>query len=271
MTRKIILKFAFLLFPALAFAQSNSQQIVEARLKLPQKNTLAETIVQIGESFAGLPYTASTLEFASEQLVCNLNEFDCYTFVENVLAISLTKLSKDKTYENYRRTLQSLRYRNGEINGYASRIHYFFDWAKHAEANGLVQDMSPEIGQKVTKKINFMSTHRQFYPAFATDDKVWNEIKMMESNLSGHELFEIPKAKFAANESQIRTGDIIAFTSTVPGLDVNHEGFAVWKNGKLYLMHASLDFKKVIVSTETMGEYLNRIKKHAGVMVLRPI
>jgi hypothetical protein len=55
----------------------------------------------------------------------------------------------------------------------------------------------------------------------------------------------------------------------VAGLDVNHEGFAIWQNGKLKLMHASLEQKKVIISDETLLEYMNRIKKHSGVMVLR--
>jgi hypothetical protein len=58
-------------------------------------------------------------------------------------------------------------------------------------------------------------------------------------------------------------------TSNVDGLDFNHEGFAIQKNGRVYLLHASYEQKKVIISTELLVDYLNRINKHSGISVLR--
>ncbi|OYU65044.1 MAG: hypothetical protein CFE22_15610, partial [Cytophagaceae bacterium BCCC1] len=137
------------------------------------------------------------------------------------------------------------------------------------EKNRYLKDLSPILGVKMDKQINFMSQHRNLYPSFAKDDKVLEEIVLMEKNLAKKAIYHIKKEDFSTYEPAIKTGDIIAFTSTVAGLDVNHEGFAIRKNGKLYLMHASIEKKKVIISEETLQQYLMRIKKHAGVMVLR--
>ncbi|MCP9768703.1 DUF1460 domain-containing protein [Lacihabitans sp. LS3-19] len=257
-----------LLFNANLFAQFQPS-LIEAKLKLPPKSNIGETLIQIGETFLGLPYEGGTLEGPEEKLVCKLDAFDCYTFVENVMAISLVKRSNDATSDNYQKILQNLRYRNGVINGYASRIHYFSDWAKNAEKNKYLQDLSPILGVKMDKKIDFMSKHRNLYPAFAKDEKTLAEIIKMEENLAKKQLYYIKKEDFQTYESAIKDGDIIAFTSTIAGLDVNHEGFAVWKNGKLHFMHASLEKKKIIVSDETLYQYLMRIKKDSGVMVLR--
>ena len=265
-------RILFLAFFCLIYSGINAQfnkKAIEDKLRLPQKENIGETILQIGETFLGLPYEGGSLEGPEEKLVCKLDAFDCYTFVENVMAISMAKHSSKPTFDNYLNILQDLRYRNGNIDGYASRIHYFTDWAKTAEKNNYLKDLSPILGVKMDKQINFMSQHRNLYPSFAKDDKILGEIVLMEKNLANKTLFHIKKEDFAAHESAIKTGDIVAFTSTVAGLDVNHEGFAVKKNGKLYLMHASIEKKKVIVSEETIQQYLNRIKKHAGVMMLR--
>jgi hypothetical protein len=265
---------AFFLFVFVCIFGTNlsaqfNQKLVEEKLKLPLKASIDETILQIGQTFLGLPYEGGTLEGPVEKLICKLDAFDCYTFVENVMAISLAKHSKQPTFENYMRILQDLRYRNSKIDGYGSRIHYFTDWAKTAETNHYLKDLSPILGVKMDNPINFMSQHRNLYPSFAKDDKILADIVLMEKNLAKKVIYHIKKEDFSTYEPAIKTGDIIAFTSTVPGLDVNHEGFAVRKNGKLYLMHASIEKKKVIISEETLQQYLMRIKKHAGVMVLR--
>jgi hypothetical protein len=259
----------FFFFLALSSIAQFNQKLVEAKLKLPPKANIDETILQIGQTFLGLPYEGGTLEGPEEKLICKLDAFDCYTFVENVLAISLTKHSEQPTFDNYMRILQNLRYRNSKIDGYGSRIHYFTDWAKTAEKNNYLKDLSPILGVKMDKTINFMSQHRNLYSSFAKDDKVLSDIVLMETNLAKKAIYHIKKEDYSTYEPAIKTGDIIAFTSTVTGLDVNHEGFAIRKNGKLYLMHASIEKKKVIISEETLQQYLMRIKKHAGVMLLR--
>lgn len=239
-------------------------------LSTPAKGKLNETMLNVAEQFLGKPYVAATLEKTPEALVINLEEFDCFTLVENVLALSLAKHNPEAGLDAYREYLQLLRYRDGVIDGYASRMHYFTDWALQAVENGILVNITEEVGEEQEKTINFMSANRKLYPALATDDQALAEIIQTEKILNESPLYYVPKAKFSAVEGQIEDGDIIAFTSVIKGLDVNHEGIAVRKGGKLHLLHASLDEKKVIISKETLPQYLEKIKKHSGVMIFRP-
>ncbi|MBK6977291.1 MAG: DUF1460 domain-containing protein [Cytophagaceae bacterium] len=254
------------LFNPRIFSQSFTPEEI---LKQPSKGTVAQDIIDISQNFLGTPYLAGTLEGPEEKLVCKLDGFDCYTLVENVLALALTKKSGQKTEENYMKMLQKLRYRNGKIDGYTSRIHYFFEWAKQAERYGYLQDLSPIFGVKLNKKIDFMSQNSKLYPALSSAENIL-KLTVVEQNISKIPFYYVPKDNFSNYVSLIKDGDIVAFTSTVAGLDVNHEGFAVWQNGKLKLLHASLEKKKVIISEETLNQYLQRVKKHSGVLILRP-
>ena len=52
--------------------------------------TPAETAVNIGKRFLGVPYVPHTLDQnPTEQLVVTTREFDCTTYLETVLALSL--------------------------------------------------------------------------------------------------------------------------------------------------------------------------------------
>jgi Protein of unknown function (DUF1460) len=220
----------------------------------------------------GQPYKAATLEGnAQEQLVCNLRNFDCSTFVESVTAMTLVKYGENPSYEKYNTQLKNLRYRAGEINGYASRLHYFREWLMQTETNQVGQDITKNIGGiKQKKSINFMTYNRELYPKLK-DETAYLQIKNNQKIINEHDFYYIPKWKLEKIEieNQIKDGDIIAITSNVEGLDYNHEGFAIRQNGRLHLLHASYEQKKVIISTEPLIDYLNRINKHSGISVFR--
>jgi hypothetical protein len=96
-------------------------------LKDHQNLSTAELVVLAGKSFLATPYVAHTLETEKEQLVINLRELDCTTYAENCLAIARTVKSKEITFEKFAKELTKIRYRNGVINEYPSRVHYFSD------------------------------------------------------------------------------------------------------------------------------------------------
>ena len=77
-------------------------------------------------SFINTPYGVKTLDMNNEeQLVLNTDEVDCVTLVENVLAMSLAEDSQTMAVneQDFTRWLTKIRYRNGVINGYTSRLH----------------------------------------------------------------------------------------------------------------------------------------------------
>lgn len=271
MLLKNILSLFFIVFSFnITVAQSADETIFLQKMKLAKGETKAQTAITIAKSFIGKPYKAGTLEGNSkEQLVCNLRDFDCSTFVENVIAMSLINHAGSPTFEKYKNQLTELRYRNGIVQGYASRLHYFKEWIIQAEQNDVLQDITSKIGGiKQKKNLNFMTSNRELYPNLK-DETSYLAIKEYQKKINEFDFYYIPKWKIEKVESQIQDGDIIAITSNVDGLDFNHEGFAIRQNGRVYLLHASYEQKKVIISKELLVDYLNRIHKHSGISVLR--
>jgi hypothetical protein len=241
---------------------------------------IGEAIGRLGATFVGTTYTPGTLEQPGpERLVINLRELDCVTFVESVLALTwlirnegaeiLAQQGRAKRrFEHY---LTSLRYREGELDGYPSRLHYFSEWLADNEAKGLLTIRTRDLGGVPdAEPIDFMSTHRGSYAALA-DSTFFEEIRRAEQRLNarGPRIF-IPKAQIAARASEIRTGDVIAATSTVKGLDIAHTGFALWQNGQLHLMHAPLVGKNVEISELPLAQRIQGISGQDGIMVATP-
>ena len=232
-----------------------------------------KTIVAVGKTFIGIPYVAKTLEIGeTESLVINLQGLDCTTYVENVLAFSLLLEAGKADFESFIKVLETIRYKNGKLDGYASRLHYFSEWIANNELKGVLKDITSEIGgTEITKEINFMSSHRDLYP-FLKDDTNFEKIKASENYLNNQAICILPQDQIAANEHLIQTGDIIALTTSIKGLDITHTGIATReKDGRIHLMHASTGSNKVEVSALPLAEYLKKIKKNTGIMVSRPL
>lgn len=258
------------IFSLSIYSQNKDEAIFIEKNKIELGATPSKSVLEIALSFLKTPYVASTLEInETEQLVCNLQELDCFTFDENVLALYLTKKANSNTYSDFQEHLTQLRYRNNKIDGYASRLHYFTEWVRQAEKNGWIKDITLEIGGEITsKEVHFMSENQKLYPKI-TDEKTLKTIIENEKKINKKPLSQIDKTKVAAMESQIKEGDFIAMTSTIKNLDCNHVGMAILVNGRIHLLHASSSLKKVVISEKPLADYLQGNKKDAGIMVLR--
>lgn len=257
-----------LLIASVSSAQ-NSEALFDQRMKLPVTGNLPTQMLRMSESFLGLPYIASSLEGnPTETLVCKLDGLDCTTLVESAMALAIAKES-DPTYQNYRNELTKIRYRNGAINGYASRLHYVLDWMYENEQNDRLTVITKEIGGvPFIKQINFMSNHANLYPSLNSTE-VWNSIKKQEEKINQRKHYYIPKQDIAKMEPLLKNGDIIAFTSSVEGLDCNHMGVITKIGNRAYLLHASYTEKKVILSKIPLAEYTASVPKHTGILVAR--
>jgi hypothetical protein len=237
------------------------------------ESEFGKTIVAIGKTFTGIPYVAKTLEIGeTESLVINLQGLDCTTYVENVLAFSTLLRDGKSDLDSFTKILETIRYKNGSLDGYASRLHYFSEWIANNESKGLLKDITSEIGgTEIKKDINFMSEHRDLYP-FLKDDSNFEKIKASENYLNNQSICVLPQDQIAANEHLIQTGDIIALTTSIRGLDITHTGIATReKDGRIHLLHASTGSMEVEVSKLPLAEYLKKIKNNTGIMVARPI
>lgn len=226
--------------------------------------------------FLGVPYVAHTLEINDdEQLVVNTRQLDCTTLVETVTALTLCAYRNLYSWHDYLNALVSMRYRNGIIEDYTSRIHYFTEWITSNTKTGIVteiQEPDPPFSAVQQVSVNFMSTHPDSYKALRQHPEYIGRICQMEQQVSNQRFRYIPKSAtrdYAVLRKAVADGDIIAITCRKKGLDIAHLGFAVWKNGRLHLLNASQLHGKVVEEPKTLYDYLQEHPTHTGIRIIR--
>ena len=274
----IFLLLIFLCSCAFTHAQKNADSLAfcdfrdyAIKEKITEKKT-GERIMAIANFFLEKPYVASTLETdGPERLQINLQELDCTTFVETVLALHNVLKEINPDFDAYKRILTSIRYRNGIINGYPSRLHYTTDWLLDNQRKGYINLVLLNCSSDTLNlNLNFMSTHPQYYPALKNTPAYIEEMFKIENLLNQQIINYIPKEKLTDKSSNIHTGDIIAITTSMKGLDFSHLGFAFRNHDTVYLLHASSISKKIKISTQSLKEYLLAINKDTGIVIARP-
>jgi len=259
--------------PKIIVTEKDKSLLQEKLDKFAQNSNLSvgELVLKVGNDFMGTPYVANTLDRTlDEYLVVNLRELDCTTFVENCLAIALTIKSGNSTFERFTSELEKIRYRNGELNGYVSRLHYFGEWILNNSEKGIVEDMSSKIGgAKCPIVLNFMSTHPESYPQLKANPALVQQIRQIEIKVSAEPFFFIPKEKIESREKEILDGDIVALVTKIKGMDVSHVGVLFKNNGRVFLLHASLSGGKVGTTKVPLSDYLKDSKNTTGIFVVR--
>jgi len=273
------------LFIGIGFPVANAQEIIctlqnkalcEQKLEgikgtAWQAMATGEIAAKAGKLFMNTPYVANTLEIngSNEKLIVNLGELDCTTFLENAIVLSRLVQKQAFLFENFTKELEHLRYRDGHLETYASRLHYFTEWIANNEVKGIIEDVTQKIGgAPYDKPIDFMSNHRKSYPALA-DDIYYADIQKREEKLNQQKRYFIPQEKIESLEKNIEEGDLIAITTSIKGLDVSHVGLATWENNRLHLLHASSSLKKVVVSEKPLADYILGNKTQSGIIVAR--
>ncbi len=245
----------------------DSVLFVEKQKISPAETSIPLRTLAIARSFLGTPYVHGTLDRSGEEhLTLNLRQLDCWTFVENSLAIAQTGQGDFTAYQSH---LQQLRYWGGDVDGYGSRIHYFTGWLLQAEKTGVLDDLTKEMGGIVyRKKIGYISARPGKFPKVQQPGTL-RDVQAAEKRINAHAWFYIPKNRIAKMEHLIREGDIVSLTSAKADLDIAHQGFAVKINGRIHLMHASSLSGRVIISKQPLPAYVISQRGQTGIMVAR--
>ena len=165
-----------------------------------------------------------------------------------------------------------MRYRGGIRRGYASRLHYFSEWIADGQRRGLMRDLGPELGGiEDGRPLRFMTAHRASYPALA-DPSVFRSIQAIERGLDAPPRRVVPTARIPQVADRINTGDVLAFATSIPGLDVSHAALAHRDaGGTLRVLHAPLSGGAVEITRVTLPEYVAAIGRATGIMIARPL
>lgn len=256
-------------------AQSDSARVVNL-LKRGRTEGTAPLHLWYARQLIGTPYVGQTLEVnKKEQLVVNLRQLDCTTFVETAIALALTHRQGSLRFEDYRRNLTRIRYRDGHLNGYPSRNHYFTQWIASNERQGIVSErkLPAAISRTQVIDIHYMSRNPHLYPMLRGDSLAQVEIRKYEKEYEGRQVRYVPLAQLDKSPSSdlgvIQDGDILAIVTRKDGLDTSHIGFALWgKDNRLHLLNASQIHKKVVLEPMTLFQYMKKHPSQLGIRVI---
>lgn len=240
--------------------------------KIFQNNEIASGNNEIAAGKNGEPAKNNDgLNGGDEMLTVNIDEVDCTTLIDYVAALALTGGEHRTSWRDFVYNLQRMRYRNGEVKGYPSRLHYISDWIVDNAHRGNLEEVTNrcDLATYEVKSLNFMSANRNLYPALA-DSANFAGIKEAESGYRNHR-YPIIKTQRVGNAAKnfLRTGDIVALCTTKKGLDVSHMGILFIDEKKVpYLLHASSKAGKVILDATPLEQYLTK-NRLAGIRVIR--
>lgn len=259
------------------YSTADSALVVKLLTEAETQRKEEHPIIYFGKKFLGIPYVGHTLENGDkEHLIVNLHELDCTTFVETLTALSLCDKSNKRTFADYCMALSKVRFRNGRMTDYTSRLHYFTWWAEDNESLGIVKEIVAETAPFTavqTINIHYMSAHPTLYKHLKNNPEFVSKIKNHEDESNGKKYRYIPKGNLSWGKDSslgiVEDGDIVAMLTDSDSLDTRHIGVAFWQNGKLHLMHASSLYKKVVMSRETFYDYEKKQSKHTGIRVFR--
>jgi hypothetical protein len=116
-----------------------------------------------------------------------------------------------------------------------------------------------------------MSKHVDSYPILKRIPAYIPVISGHEAMITSRMTWFIPENRLAVVENKLKDGDILGITTNIEGMDISHVVLAVRLSGRIRFIHASSREKKVVISEETLEEYLMNSKMASGIMVARPL
>lgn len=257
------------------YQKSDSIKVVHL-LETARKAHKNNYMVYFARQLKGVPYVAQTLEVnKTEKLIVNLRQLDCTTYVENVCALTLCMKQGKYSFDAFCRNLQALRYKDGILDGYTSRLHYFTQWIENNTQMGFVKETQMEkapFNATQVININYMSTNTEKYPMLKGKDSLIAIISSQEKEVNGRVYRYITKAGIYNNQATrnaIHDGDIIAILTSKKGLDTSHIGIAIWHKNGLHLLNASQIHKKVVEEPMTLRQYMMKHPSQTGIRVIK--
>lgn len=209
-------------------------------------------IAFLSRHFIDTPYMESTLVGGPEipeKLVVNLTGLDCFTFIDYIEAMRLSR-----SFREFMERLRAVRYRDG-IVAYKNRNHFFTDWREFNRP--FIKDVTQAVGGNRTRKIK----------------KILNLKPDGTLFLSGIEPLArmvdyIPSSSFDSSVAgALKSGDYVGIYTDSDGIDVSHVGIIIRKINGTFMRHASSAPACRKVTEQFFHDYL---KEKPGAVIFRP-
>ena len=249
---------------------ADSRQKAMAAIDATAWDPMYRALLRLARLSLGYPYKAFSLDDGEkEQLLIDLTQFDCFLFVEQLLALANSREVEtlNEGVERFADHVRRLRYVNGEVD-YCRRQHYFTRWAEAAERNGYVVNLTPFLPGATSRTVplNFMSTHTASYKPMKLE-RNRQCISELEKDLVVKQSY-IPLAALPEVLPSLRTGDIFALVTRIAGLDVTHVGFLEVTDGEVDAIHAAEGAG--VIRSKNLAAYAAKVPEVIGVAIYRP-
>lgn len=248
-----------------------------AKLKQLQQQALEHPnigtrVAFLSRAFINTPYGFSPLGEASppdKDPRFRHDLFDCTTFVETMVALSL-----GQNLQQSQQILDAIRYQRGQVS-FVTRKHFpMSQWVPMNIEDGFFVDITRQVGGQdttvATKVLNQQVWQRR-------RDKFLSELAPEQIPNGTFSLPIIPIHKAVDKVDRIPDGTIITIVRedfrSIP-IRVSHQGLLVKKRGKMYMRHAISKGLDRVVDEELRG-YLTRIGRYGkwpvtGIHLLQP-
>lgn len=223
---------------------SRSRQRVEQLISKTTSNGSAGNRIEVlSREFLGLPYKTNPLIGSAgtpEIFTVSLDSFDCVTYMETVLAMSLAR-----SVDDFTEWLRKIRYEGGRVDWHR-RNHYMTAWIRNNRKLGAVRPLAANVKHVEKQRV----------------------LDMVPGLPPRETQFQcVPKPSIRKLKPAFQTGDLVFFASTRKHLDVFHCGIIVRDGERLLLRHASRSQKGVV---EQDFEQFLKNNRMAGIIVARP-
>ena len=250
----------------IALALLTLSLISSAPLRANAARSTADRVLENGESLLGVPYVAAPfgegpLGRYDRNPLSRLDAFDCTTFVETVTALSISNST-----DEFQKTLNRIRYKDGDVS-FVARNHFTdLDWIPNNVRAGYYRDVTDSMAPGRTLVARAMIDKRAWYakmppsriqiPGISEGERAKLLVELHAEGAAftpeeaavpyipltalfgpgGGEIFDrIPSGSVV---DIVRPNwDLVASIGT--HLNISHQGFAVRKDGVLYFLEAS--------------------------------
>jgi hypothetical protein len=257
--------------PNLPLYNGETRPIAAQAIDDTAQTPMNQALVGLARRFRGSAYAAFPLDRQpTERLLLDLQHFDQVRFVEQLLALVNSRQMSTRTeaVDRFSDHVRQLRYNDGQV-AYCRRHHYFSRWAQAAERQGYLVNLTPFLPgvHQRRRALTFMSSHPgTFQPMQQSANR--DCITILEKSLVVEQAY-VPLKGLAPVRPSLRSGDIVALVSQVPGLDISQVGLLEVKGNEISVIHAAAG--PGITRSQDLAPYAEAQPGVIGLAFYRPV
>ena len=235
-------------------------------------STLNQALIGLARRSLGRPSSGAPLDQQpTERLRLDLMHLDGLRFLEQLLALVNSRQVKTRTeaVDRFSDHVRQLRYEGGEV-AYCRRHHYFSRWGQAAERQGYLVNLTPFLpgAQQRRRPLTFLSSHPERHrPMRQPANRIC--ITALEKTLAVDQAY-VPLAGLSAVLPSLRSGDIVAFVTRRPGLDVSDTGMVDVNGRQINAIHTT-DAPGGVIRSQELTRLSREIDGVIGLAFYRPI